>query len=120
MSTEIQDNPEDKEKLVNGVKVILLMYILGGIGVLTGGLFMLAGLILAYIKKDDLEGTFLASHARYYIRTFWYSLLWAVIGAVTALVLVGYIILLANVIWIIYRMLKGFLSLQENKAMYAD
>ena len=45
----------------------------------------------AYLKRDDASGTWLESHYRWQIRTFWWSLLWGVIGAVTALILVGFV-----------------------------
>jgi len=40
-----------------------------------------------------------------------------VIGGVLLLVLVGYFVLLADAIWIIYRVVKGWLNLSENRPM---
>jgi uncharacterized membrane protein len=64
-------------------------------------------------------GTWLESHFRWQIRTFWFGLLWGVIGAALLLVLVGYFVLLADAIWIIYRVVKGWLNLSDNRPMPA-
>jgi uncharacterized membrane protein len=88
--------------------------------ILTAGLATIAGLVLAYIKKDDAAGTWVESHFRWLIRTFWYSLLWGVIGALTWVLVIGIFIIGANMVWFIYRIIKGWLRLSENKPMYVD
>jgi len=82
------------------------------------GLTAIVAIVMNYVKKDDVAGTFLESHFRWQIRTFWFGLLWAVLGAVTMLVLVGWAILAANAVWIIYRIVKGWLNLYDHKPMY--
>jgi uncharacterized membrane protein len=76
------------------------------------------GVIINYAKRDEAYGTYLESHFRWQIRTFWFSLLWAVVGAILSLVFVGFLILGATCIWVIYRIVKGWLRLSEGKAMY--
>lgn len=76
------------------------------------------GIILNYLKQDEVRGTFLESHFRWQIRTFWYGLLWGVIGALLLFVLVGWVVLVANAVWLIYRIVKGWLNLNDNKPMY--
>ncbi len=83
------------------------------------GVTSIAAIIMNYIKKDDVAGTFVESHFRWQIRTFWFSLLWALIGMVTMLIGIGFVILLADAVWVIYRIVKGWLNLNDNKPMYA-
>ena len=83
------------------------------------GITAIVGIVLNYVKKDDVAGTFLESHFRWQIRTFWFGLLWTVVGAITWIIIVGWFVLSANAIWIIYRIVKGWLRLNENKPMYA-
>lgn len=83
------------------------------------GITAIVGIVLNYVKKDDVAGTFLESHFRWQIRTFWFGLLWSVVGAITWIIIVGWFVLSANAIWIIYRIVKGWLRLNENKPMYA-
>jgi uncharacterized membrane protein len=102
-------------------KFALICYILYAVGFFTGGLTSIAGIILAYIKKDDAVGTWTESHYRWLIRTFWFGLLLVVIGAPTMLIpVINIFIYLAIVVWIIYRIIKGWLRLSENKPMYVD
>jgi uncharacterized membrane protein len=84
------------------------------------GITAIVAIIINYVKKEDVAGTFLESHFRWQIRTFWFGLLWGVLGALTFLLVVGWFILVADGIWIIYRIVKGWLRLNDNKLMYAD
>ena len=83
------------------------------------GLTFIAAVIVNYIKQTEVEGTWLESHFRWQMRTFWFSLLWSIIGFVLVFVLVGYLVLLADAIWVIYRIIKGWVALSEGQAMYA-
>ena len=82
------------------------------------GITGLVAVIINYVKRDDVAGTFLESHFRWQIRTFWFGLLWAILGGVALLLVIGWFILAANGIWVIYRIVKGFLKLNDNKPMY--
>ena len=84
------------------------------------GLSFIAAVIVNYIKKSEVEGTWLESHFLWQIRTFWFSVLWSIIGFVLVFVLIGYLVLLADVIWVIYRIVKGWMRLSEGKEMYVD
>ena len=70
---------------------------------------------LTYVRKEEVAGTWLESHFRWQIRTFWFGLLWAVLGAILFVLIVGWFILAADAIWIIYRIVKGWLNLSENR-----
>lgn len=93
-----------------------LVYILQAVGFFIG-LTWIAGVIVNYVKLDAAAGTWAESHFRWQMRTFWFGLLWAVIGAVTSFLLVGFAVLAANY-GLIYRVVKGWLSFNERKPMY--
>jgi uncharacterized membrane protein len=84
------------------------------------GISFIAALIINYIKQPEVEGTWLESHFRWQIRTFWFSVLWAMIGFVLSLVLIGYLVLPLVALWIIYRIARGWINLSQGKAMYQD
>jgi uncharacterized membrane protein len=94
--------------------VATMVYALQAFGFFVGITWIVA-VIIDYVKKDDAAGTWLASHYRWQIRTFWWGLLWGVIGGILAFVLVGFLVLAADAIWIIYRIVKGWLRLSENR-----
>ena len=84
------------------------------------GVTAIVAIVLNYIKREEVAGTFLESHFRWQIRTFWFTLLWGFIGVITFIIIVGIFILIADVIWFIYRIAKGWLRLNEGKPMYAE
>lgn len=94
----------------------LIVYALYALSYFTG-LTAIIGIIINYVKREEVAGTWLESHFRWQIRTFWFGLLWAVIGAATVIMVFGFAILFANFCWIIYRIVKGWLNLNDNKPM---
>jgi uncharacterized membrane protein len=79
------------------------------------GLTWIVAVVINYVKRDEVRGTWLESHFTWQIRTFWWGLLWAVVGGILVLVVVGFAVLFADAVWIIYRIVKGWLNLNENK-----
>ena len=98
------------------VQITHITYALYALGLVTG-IFAIAGLIVAYIKRDDAAGTYLASHYSWVIRTFWWGLLWTCIGLILAIVAVGFVVLAVVWIWWVYRIIKGWLRLTEKRAV---
>ena len=82
------------------------------------GITFIIGVIVNYVKRADARGSWLESHFRWQIRTFWFSLLWSIVGFATFFIILGYLILVADVIWVIYRIVKGWLNLIDDKPMY--
>lgn len=91
------------------------VYILQALSFFLGGITGLAGVIINYLKLDEVQGTWIEPHFRWQIRTFWIGLLWSVIGFITTFIIIGWFILLAIAIWIIYRIVKGALALNEGQ-----
>ena len=83
------------------------------------GITLLISVIVAYVKREDVQGTWLESHFKWQITTFWSSFLWSVVGVVTLMIGVGFVILFFNSIWLIYRIAKGWLRLNDGEEMYA-
>jgi len=75
----------------------------------------IVAIVINYVKRDETKGSWLESHFRWQIRTFWWGLLWAAIGVITFLIVIGWLILIADAIWLIYRIVKGWLYLNDNK-----
>lgn len=93
------------------VQVIYGLYL----GALIVGITSIVGVIMAYVKRGELRGTWLESHMSYLIRTFWWSMLWSVIGLITIFIVIGYFVLLGNLIWYVYRSVKGLMAVNEGK-----
>lgn len=96
-----------------------VVYALQAVGVFLQ-ITLLIAVIINYVKRDDAAGTWLASHFRWQIRTFWFFLLWVVLGFITWIILIGMIIIPVAYIWLIYRIIKGWLYLVDRKPMYPE
>jgi uncharacterized membrane protein len=83
------------------------------------GITAIAAVIINYLKREDVQNTWLASHFRWQIRTFWFGLLWCAIGGLTVVVGIGFVMLGIAGLWLIYRVVKGWLRLSEGKEMYS-
>ncbi|GIX22256.1 MAG: membrane protein [Gammaproteobacteria bacterium] len=92
----------------------LIVYVLYLAGLLFAGVPTLIGLVLAYLSKNEAP-EWLQSHFRFQIRTFWISLLYFFVGALLAVVVIGYLMLLFALIWWIVRCIKGLLALSDDK-----
>ena len=121
-------NSDEKERLISGVEaqeeqslkmITTVVYALQAASFFIG-LSFIAAVIINYIKQPQVEGTWLESHFRWQIRTFWFSLLWSIIGFVLVFVLIGYLVLPAVALWVIYRIARGWINLSEGKGMYQD
>ena len=83
--------------------------------------------IINYVKRSEVRGTYLESHFRWQIRTVWYALLWALLaGAISLLltpVLIGFLtwpaLMFALGVWAIYRIARGWLALRDGRPMPA-
>jgi len=84
---------------------------------LFSGVTAIVAIVLNYIKLDDARGTWMESHFRWQIRTFWGSVGWFVLGALTWIILIGWLVLGVAGIWFIYRIAKGWLNLNDGKPM---
>jgi len=95
------------------------------VGAFVFGWPSIIAVIINYVKKSDVRGTWLESHFRWQIRTFWFALAWVVliglVGAALAVVLIGIAIwgvgLFALGIWAIYRIARGWLALKDRRPM---
>jgi uncharacterized membrane protein len=80
--------------------------------------------ILNYIKRDNARGTWLESHFRWQIRTFWYGVLWVALCGIFVVFTLGLGILLVwlplgiTAVWFIYRVARGWMSLSHGQPMY--
>ncbi len=130
MNNQAQRVPP-REGLVTLTHVI---YALHGFSALTGllspafvvtaflsGWPSIIGVILNYLKRDAVRGTYLESHFRWQVRTFWFALLWLVVAALLILTLIGipfaWLLLLGVGLWILYRIIRGWLRLADGQTM---
>jgi uncharacterized membrane protein len=89
------------------------------------GLPSIVAVIMNYLRRAETQGTWLETHFRWQIRTFWYSWLWTIVTSIVAVPLliigVGFLIGLAGLglvgLWVVYRVVRGWLTLREGRPM---
>jgi len=94
-----------------------VLYALYAVYWLTGGISVLIAIIVNYLKRDDAAGTPYEAHFRWQIRTFWLGLAGHLVGVALIIVWIGIPILWAVAIWTLYRIIKGWLFLYDNKPL---
>ena len=95
------------------------------VGAFVFSLPSIVAVVLSYLKRGEAQGTFLESHYRWLIRTFWFAVLWGAIAVVVTLVLVLTIVgilvawlpVLVVGVWLIYRVARGWLALKDKKTL---
>lgn len=118
-----------------GVLVAYALFAAGAVAALvsSGGIvvaaplmsvFGIIGIIVCYVKQDEVRGTWVATHFRWLVRTFWYSLLWGIVGGII-FVLLFVVFLLGPVlafglwgvtsVWVLYRVIRGYLLFNDGK-----
>ena len=94
------------------------------VGAFVFGVPSIIAVVINYVKRGEARGTFLESHFRWQIRTFWFALLWCMIGGVIFVTIVGIPLALgiyfATGVWAIYRIVRGWLALRDRKPMYSN
>jgi uncharacterized membrane protein len=77
--------------------------------------------ILNYVKRSDVRGTWLDTHFSWQIRTFWYALLWLVVGGILFVTVVGIPFAVAlwfgTGIWVLYRIIRGWMALASQRVL---
>ena len=92
------------------------------VGSFVGGLPSIIAVIMNYARRSAVRGTYLESHFRWQIRTFWYALLWSLVCGLVMLTIIGIPLAILGLavlgIWIAYRVIRGWLSLRDHRPMY--
>ena len=95
------------------------------VGAFLTGWPSIIAVILNYVKRSDVGGTWLESHFRWQIRTFWYGLLWVSLCILFIVLTLGIGLLIA---WLplgivalgfVYRIVRGWVALRGGRPMYA-
>ncbi|MBL8509387.1 MAG: hypothetical protein JNM11_13000, partial [Chitinimonas sp.] len=105
--------PDEAERSMKNL--VLAAYILLAVSLMTAIPTGLIGVIIAYVKRDEARGTWLAEHFRWQIEIFWYSLAGCILASLLFVTLIGIplaiIVGAGTWLWMVYRLVKGFLRL---------
>jgi uncharacterized membrane protein len=103
------------EQLASLKTLTMVVYALQVLSVFVG-ITAIVGVIINYVKREDAAGTLYESHFDWQIRTFWWGLVWSVLGFVLLFAFgLGLLVWFVAGIWALYRVIKGFLKLNDNQ-----
>jgi uncharacterized membrane protein len=92
------------------------------VGSFIGSIPSIVAVVMNYARRSATRGTYLDSHFRWQLRTFWFAVLWACVSVLVMLTIIGIFAGLAGLfaltIWIIYRLVRGWLALRDKRPMY--
>jgi uncharacterized membrane protein len=131
VSEIVSIGPHPRESLVRLTHVIYGLHacavVIGIVGAATiAGAFVfgvpsLLAVVLNYVKRDDVRGTWLDSHFSWQIRTFWFTALWLFVYLLLVLTIIGIPLAIALIVvlglWVIYRVVRGWLALNDGRAV---
>lgn len=114
-SGEIMSDPVTPQGVFefNRPTIISLLYLVGALTVVTS----VVGVVLAYIWKGDAHQPWEATHYTYHIRTFWIALVAGIVGTVTLILGIGFLILAAIGVWAIVRCMLSLVAAQKRAPM---
>ena len=116
MTTESVNEATLAEVSESQKNLVLVVYILQAASFIVG-ITAIAAIIVNYIKRDEVRGTWLESHFSWQIKTFWWGLLGGIVGILLSLIVIGIPLLFVVPIWVIYRIIKGWLAYNDGKPM---
>lgn len=111
------------DKLSDAKQLARILYVVHGLTFFFSlGLLSILPIIVNYIKRPDTEGTLVHSHHTWMIRSFWYYMIWMVVGGVLFLTIIGipvaWLVWTVAWVWKAYRLIRGFIDLNNNRPMY--
>jgi len=108
-----EDHSSDYEGLAG------IIYLLQALAFFLGGMTFFIAVILNYLNMHQVKGTWLESHFKWQIETFWVALVLVLFGSITLPFFIGFVVIFAAVIWIIHRIVYGWIALNKSREVTA-
>ena len=115
MNDQSTEQKDDTEKLQSLKKVTAIVYLCQVLAFAFAGLPLLIGVAINFIKRNEVQGTWLESHFNWQIKTVWITLAGLALSGLTFEFGIGLFILIATVVLLIYRIVIGWNDLNSNR-----
>jgi len=106
---------EHEDHLLDYEGLAQIMNLLQLISFLFGGIPFVFAVFLNYVNRHHVKDTWLDSHYKWQLETFWVGLIFAVVGLMTTPFIIGFAVLFFGVVWVLYRIIYGGLVLYKSK-----
>ena len=131
MNTTNDNTPQslyDWTQIIYGLHALsLVIGIVSAAAIITSfliGVPSIIAVIMNYMKRGEASGTWLESHFRWQIRTFWSGVLWVALCSLFVVLTLGLGLLLVWLplgilgLWFVYRIVRGWMALRDRRPMY--
>ncbi len=132
--TTVPDTRRPSDSLVTTVHVVYglhaLSVLIGAssiatiVGAYVFGIPSIIAVIINYAMQSDARGTFLESHFRWQIRTFWFAALWSLVSILLFISIVGipfsWLLIVGVGLWVVYRIARGWVALANREPLIID
>lgn len=117
VSTSQNPTPEEDRQLNSLKNLTGVIYLLQALAFVLGGITAIIAVIINYVKRGAVKGTWLESHFTWQINTFWFALILTLVGVATLAVGIGHFVLIGAAVFVIYRIVRGWMRLNINQAI---
>jgi uncharacterized membrane protein len=77
--------------------------------------------IINYLTRGRVRGTWLDSHWRWQLRSFWFAVVWVFVAGLLVITIIGYplawVVAVSTGLWVLYRVIRGWLALLDRRGM---
>lgn len=91
------------------------------VGAFVFGWPSIIAIIINYVTREQVRGTWLDSHWRWQLSSFWFAVLWLLIASMLFITLIGIptaiMAIIGTGIWVLYRVVRGWMALLDRRAM---
>jgi uncharacterized membrane protein len=112
---DISTEQKETEKLRTLKKLAATVYLCQALTFMLAGLPLLVGVAINFFRRNEVQGTWLESHFNWQIQTTWITLAGFALSGITFGMGIGVFILIATVVWLVYRITIGWYALNDDK-----
>ncbi len=91
------------------------------VGAFVFGWPSIIAIVINYLTREQVRGTWLETHWRWQLRSFWFAALWLLIAGLLFITLIGIpaaiLAIIGTGVWVLYRVIRGWMALLDRRAM---
>ncbi|MHB1358474.1 MAG: DUF4870 family protein [Rhodocyclaceae bacterium] len=91
------------------------------IGAFVFGWPSIIAVIINYVTRANVRGSWLDTHWRWQLRSFWYAALWMLVAGLLAVTLIGIpaaiLVIAVTGFWVLYRVIRGWVALVNRQPL---
>ncbi len=113
--SEVSTSQTNGDRLQSLKKLTVAVYLCQVLAFAFAGVPLLVGVAINFMKRDEVQGTWLESHFDWQIKTVWIALAGLALSGLTFEFGIGFFILIATVVLMVYRIVVGWTALNSDK-----